>query len=141
MFPLTMNTAVSELAYRTAMTAGPFADALTMDMQQIAISIRYGDLDHALESFDTNTDRLQRFLTFLVVASELLMDCHAPLGAVIGDYSRRLLNMVGRIEDALAEGDLVGLTLALEHGLARSLAEYSAYENDIRVALTPRLAA
>lgn len=130
-----MTQAASELAYRTAMTAGPFVDSLQGDLRQIACSLRHGDLCPALEALEASTDRLQRFLTFVVVASELLMEQHASLGAVVADYGRRLLDVLGSIEETLDDGDLLGLTLALEHGLAGGLAEYEGYEADVRRAL------
>jgi hypothetical protein len=130
-----MTPAASELAYRTAMTAGPFVDSLEADLRDIACSLRQGDLCPALEALEASTDRLQRFLTFVVVTSEVLMDRHASLGAVVADYGRRLLEVVGSIEDTLEDGDLVGLTLALEYGLAGGLAEYKGYEADVRRAL------
>ena len=131
-----MTPAASELAYRTALTAGPFVDSLRGDLRQIACSLRLGDLCPALEALEASTDRLQRFLTFVVVASELLMDRHASLGAVVADYGRRLLEVVGDIEATLDDGDLVGLQMALEYGLAGGLAEYRGYEADVRRALS-----
>jgi hypothetical protein len=130
-----MRPAATELAYRTAMSAGPFVESLQDDLRQIACSLRHGDVQPALEAFEASTDRLQRFLTFVVVASELLMDRHASLGAVVADYGRRLLSVMGSIEEALDDGDLIGLTLVLEHGLAGGLAEYKGYESDVRRAL------
>ncbi len=136
-----MTPAASELAYRTALTAGPFADSLQDDVREIACSLRLGDLCPALEALEASTDRLQRFLTFVVVASELLMDRHASLGAVVADYGRRLLAVLGDVEATLDDGDLVGLTIALEHGLAGGLAEYKGYAADVRRALEAARAA
>src|SRR5687767_14358052 len=116
-----MTPAASVLAYRTAMTAGPFVDSLQGDLRQIACSLRHGDLYPALEALEASTDRLQRFLTYVVVASEVLMERHASLGAVVANYGSRLLGVLGHIEETLDEGDLVGLALALEHGLVGSL--------------------
>jgi len=130
----------SDLAYRTAMTAGPFVDSLAGDVMAIAHSLRAGDLDDALANFETSADRLQRFLTFLVVASELLVDTRPALGAILADYSRRLLSTASRIQCILDERDLVGLTIALEHDLARTLEEYSAYRRDVQIALQPAAA-
>ena len=131
-----MTPAASVLAYRTAMTAGPFVDSLQGDLRQIACSLRHGDLYPALEALEASTDRLQRFLTYVVVASEVLMDRHASLGAVVANYGSRLLGVLGHIEETLDEGDLVGLALALEHGLVGSLEEYRGYEADVQRALS-----
>lgn len=132
-----MAAVASDLAYRTAVTAGPFVDSLASDVVGIAHALRHGEIETALESFETSTDRLKRFLTFLVVATELMVDSQPSLGAVLADYSRRLLAAASSIEAILEEQDLTGLVVALEHSLARTLAEYSAYEADVRRALAP----
>jgi len=132
-----MTAVAIDLAYRTAATAGPFVDSLAGDVVAIALALRDGDLEDALEAFETSTERLHRFLTFLVVATELMIDTQPSLGAVIADYSRRLLEVVGNIEAMLEEGDLVGFAVTLEHSLARSLWEYAAYDPEVRRALAP----
>ena len=136
-----MNRAALELAYRTAMTAGPVADSLAGDVLEIAYSMRHGELARALEALEVSSDRLGRFLTFLVIASEILSTSNPSLGAVLGDYNRRLLSIVHTIESALAEQDMVGLALALEHGLGRNLGEYQRYAADVRRSIVKPLAA
>lgn len=130
-----MTHPATELAYHTATRAGPFVDSLSADMREIACALRHGDVSIALEAFEASTDRLSRFLTFVVVSSELLVDENASLGAVVADYGRRLLQVVGRVQETLEENDVVGLTLALEHGLVGGLAEYHRYEADVRACL------
>ncbi len=136
-----MHAAAYELAHRTATTAGPFAASLAFDCSQIAMSMRHGAVTQALASFETTADRLQRFLTFVVVSSELVGNASPSLGAVIADYGRRVLELLGRIEGALDRGDLVGLTLTLEHGLAPALDQYSGYADDVTRALGPAVLA
>jgi hypothetical protein len=126
-----MTHPATELAYRTASTAGPFVDSLSTDMREIAYALRHGDVCVALEAFEASTERLGRFLTFVVVSSELLGDENPPLGAVVADYGRRLLQVVHRVQETLEDNDVIGLTNALEHGLADGLAEYHDYEADV----------
>lgn len=133
-----MTAVASDLAYRTAVTAGPFVDSLAGDVVTVAHALRHGDLQDALAAFESSTDRLQRFLTFLVVATELMIDSQPSLGAVLADYSRRLLQVATSIEAILANQDLAGLVVALEHSLARTLWEYAAYAQEVRRALEPR---
>ena len=134
-------TQSDELAYRTAESAGPFAESLAIDCTQIAHSLRAGDVRDALATFEATADRLQRFLTFLVVTSELLGERSPELGVVVADYGRRVLRLVGRIEHTLVSNDLVGVTLTLEHGLGPALGEYSGYAEKILLAFRSRRAA
>ena len=126
-----MTHPVTEIAYQTATTAGPFVDSLSADMREIACALRHGDVSIALEAFEASTDRLSRFLTFVVVSSELLVDENPPLGAVVADYGRRLLEQVHRVQETLEDNDVIGLTQALEHGLVDGLSEYHQYEADV----------
>ena len=136
-----MSPQAFDLAFRTAMTAGPAAQALAEDYADIACSLRAGELDHALESFGACADRLQRFLTFVVVTSEMLMAGRPSLGAVVADYGRRLLRVAATVEAHLERNDLVGLTLALEHGLSTGLSEYESHADAVLTALSPTMAA
>ena len=134
-------TQADELAYRTAESAGPFAESLAIDCTQIAHSLRAGEVRDALLTFEATADRLQRFLTFLVVTSELLGRRAPELGVVVADYGRRVLQLVTRIEHTLVANDLVGVTLTLEHGLGPARAEYGGYAEKILVAFRSRRAA
>lgn len=127
-------TQADELAYRTAESAGPFAESLAIDCSQIAYAMRAGAVREALATFESTADRLQRFLTFLVVTSELLGQRSPELGVVVADYGRRVLALVSRLEHTLVHGDLVGVTLALEHGLGPALGDYQGYAEKILVA-------
>src|SRR5262245_18993617 len=119
-----MHAPAHELAHRTAATAGPFAANLAFDCNQIAMAMRQGAVGEALRCFEATADRLQRFLTFVVVSSELVGQVSPALGAVIADDGRRVLELLGRVEGALDRRDLVGLTLVLQHGLAPALDQY-----------------
>jgi hypothetical protein len=132
-----MHAPAHELAHRTAATAGPFAANLAFDCSQIAMAMRQGAVGEALRCFEATADRLQRFLTFVVVSSELVGRASPALGAVIADYGRRVLEQLGRIEGALDRRDLVGLTLALQHGLAPALDQYRGYADEVTRALRP----
>jgi hypothetical protein len=134
-------TQADELAYRTAESAAPFAESLAIDCAQIAHAMRAGEVREALATFEATADRLQRFLTFLVVTSELLRPRAPELGVVVADYGRRVLGLVTRIEHTLVDGDLVGVTLALEHGLGPALGDYQGYAEKILVAFRSRSAA
>ncbi len=136
-----MNAPALDIAHRTASSAGPFAATLAFDCAQIAHAMRAGEVRHALATLEATTDRLQRFLTFVVVSSELLGRANAPLGAVIADYGRRIIDLVGRVDGSLQHADLVGLTLVLEHGLGPALNDYGGYADAVTHALSPRLAA
>lgn len=133
-----MAAVASDLAYRTAVTAGPYVESLAEDVVSIAQSLRHGDLQDALAAFETSTERLQRFLTYLVVVSELMLDTQPSLGGLLAEYSRRLLAAAEKVENLLKEQDFAGVVDALEHLLARTLAEYSIYAQDVRRALVPR---
>ena len=65
-------TQADELAYRTASSAGPFAESLAVDCTHIAHAMRAGEVLQALATFEATADRLQRFLTYVVVTSEML---------------------------------------------------------------------
>ncbi len=130
-----METASRELAYRTAVAAGPFVGSLASDLSQAAHFIRVGDVSVGLESLENQTARLERFLTFLVVTSETLVDARSPVGASVGEYAQRLMTMVTRIETALDDRDMMGLSIALEHGLARTLGDYDSYAHEVQTAL------
>lgn len=136
-----MNAGALELAQRTAASAGPFAASLAADCSQIALAMRAGAIGDALDAFDSTASRLGRFLTFVVVASELLGHGAPTLGAVLGDYGRRVLACLDRVQHALDRGDLVGLTLALEHGLGPTLGEYCGYAEQVERGLDLRMAA
>lgn len=133
-----MHAAALELAQRTASTAGPFATSLAEDLRSIAHTMRSGQLGTALASFEATADRLQRFLTFVVVSSELLRATSPSTGAVLADYGRRVLALVERVQVALDRSDLVDLTLVLEHGLAPALGDYGGYAIPVSVALGTR---
>lgn len=134
-------TQADELAYRTAHSAGPFAESLAVDCSQIAHAMRAGEVLQALATFEATADRLQRFLTYVVVTSEMLGHSAPELGVVVADYGRRVLRIVTRLEHTLVHGDLVGLTLALEHGLGPALGDYQGYADAITRAFGSRMAA
>lgn len=136
-----MNAPALDIAQRTAASAGPFAASLAFDCAQIAQTMRAGEVRHALAALEATADRLQRFLTFVVVSSELLGRANPPLGAVIADYGRRVLDLLGRIDGSLQQADLVGLTLVLEHGLGPALGDYGGYADAVTYALGQPLAA
>jgi len=133
-----MARVVSDLAYRTAVTAGPFVESLAEDVVSVAQELRHGELADALAAFATTAERLHRFLTYLVVVSELLIDSQPTLGAILAEYSRRLLAAAESIEALLTAQDFVGVVEALENSLARTLSEYTIYAQDVRRALVPR---
>lgn len=136
-----MENASRELAYRTAVAAAPFVGTLATDLSQAAHFLRVGDVSVGLESLENQTARLQRFLTFLVVASEALVEAHSPVGAQVGEYAQRLMAIITRIETALDDRDMMGLSITLEHGLSHALAEYDGYAHDVKTALAICLAA
>ncbi len=138
---LLMTPLTFELAHRTATTAVPFVESLARDYSDVAQTLRLGRLDEALDAFDASADRLQRFLTFLVVASELMVDTAPTAGAFVADYNRRLFGLLDRVHDALNTKDLVALTMVLEHGLSKTLLEYRKYAQDVEVAFAPRAVA
>lgn len=133
--------AAPELAYRTALTAGPFADSLAGDALDIAMGLREGDLQGAIARLQSSTDRLQRFMVFLVVASEILIQTDPPLASELGGYSRRILAVLDRVQAALDTADLSSLILTLEHGLASILSDYADLELDVQRGLRRPLAA
>jgi hypothetical protein len=136
-----MHAAALELAQRTSTTAGPFAVSLAQDCRSIAQTMRMGELGHALATFESTTDRLQRFLTFVVVSSELLRAESPSIGIILADYGRRVLALLDRVQTALDRNDLVDLTLVLEHGLGPALGDYHGYATHVSVALAGRHAA
>lgn len=123
------------------MTAGPFVKTLAEDVVGVAHDLRDGNVVIALELLEASTDRLQRFLTFLLVASELMVESEPTFGAIIADYSRRLLQTTQQIDLALGEEDVHRLSEVLEYDLARGLNEYRDYESGVRRVFTPRAAA
>jgi hypothetical protein len=133
-----MTPATLELARRTATTAVPFAEGLARDYGDVARTLRMGEVEHALAAFDASTDRLQRFLTFLVVATEMMVDSAPTVGAIMADYSRRLFANLDDVEMALGSRDVVALAQSLEHGLSRTLLEYTSYSSDVAFAFEPR---
>ncbi len=136
-----MHAAALELAQRTATTAGPLALSLAQDCRDIAQTMRSGELGPALASFESTADRLQRFLTFVVVSSELLRP-HAPaIGVVLADYGRRVLVLLDRVQVALDRSDLLDLTTVLEHRLGPALGDYHGYSGHVSSALAARRAA
>lgn len=136
-----MHAAALELAQRTATSAGPFAVSLAQDCRDIAQTMRVGELGTALATFESTADRLQRFLTFVVVSSELLRATSPAIGVVLADYGRRLLVVLERVQAALDRSDLLDLTLILEHGLGPALGDYHGYANHVSAALARRHAA
>ncbi len=136
-----MHAAALELAQRTATTAGPFAVSLAHDCRSIAETMRMGELGHALATFESTTDRLQRFLTFVVVSSELLRPMSPSVGMVLADYGRRVLALLDKVQSALDRNDLLDLTLVLEHGLGPALGDYRGYAMHVSSALASRRAA
>lgn len=136
-----MHDGALELAQRTASSAGAFAASLSADCSQIALAMRAGAIGDALAAFDSTAARLGRFLTFVVVSSELLGGTAPSLGAVLGDYGRRVLGCLDRVQLALDRADLGALTLALEHGLGPTLGEYHGYADQVVRGLQPRVAA
>ncbi len=133
--------AAPELAYRTASTAGPFADSLAGDALDIAAGLREGDLAGAFARLQSSTDRLQRFMVFLVVACEILVKTDPLLAAELGGYSRRILAVLDRVQGALDSADLSNLVLTLEHGLANILSSYADLEVAVQRGLRRPLAA
>jgi len=136
-----MHDAALHLAQRTAASAAPFAQSLAQDCRDIAQTMRVGELSTALETFDSTADRLQRFLTFVVVSSELLQPSSPAIGSVLADYGRRVLVLLDRVQVALDRSDLVDLTLVLEHGLGPALGDYDGYAPHVTFALSNRHAA
>jgi hypothetical protein len=129
------------LAQRTSASAAPFAQSLAQDCRDIAHTMRTGDLGAALATFESTADRLQRFLTFVVVSSELLQPSSPSIGSVLADYGRRVLGLLDRVQVALDRSDLVDLTLVLEHGLGPALGDYDGYAPHVTFALSHRHAA
>ncbi len=121
--------------------AQPFIDELSRDLGKAARSLRMGELEFAFSTLERNADRVQKFLTFLSVAVTILREAQDPLAGELDAYERRLLQVLGHVEDALRTEDFVALTLGLEHGLARVLTVYGDYAPRVRDALSPRLAA
>lgn len=130
-----------QLAQRTAASAAPFAQSLAEDCRDIARTMRTGELSTALATFESTAERLQRFLTFVVVSSELLQPSSPSIGSVLADYGRRVLTLLDRVQLALDRSDLVDLTLVLEHGLGPALGDYDGYAPHVTFALAHRPAA
>jgi hypothetical protein len=131
----------TEMAYRTAVLAGARAEALSDDVEAMAEALRSGDVIPALDAFEASAERLQRFLTFLVIASEMLFVRGPDVGAQVVQYSHRIMTLLEKVEDALARQDLGRLGLVLAHGLAPALRDYEEHADDVSRALAPARAA
>jgi hypothetical protein len=136
-----MQPAALELAQRTSLTAGPFATHLAADCRGIAAMLRDGDLSAGLSKLEATTDRLGRFLTFVVVSSDLLRHEAPQIGAFLADYGRRVLGALDETQHALERGQPVDLCAALERRLGQALADYDGYAGHVSAALGCRLAA
>lgn len=136
-----MQPAALDLAQRTSLTAGPFATHLAADCRGIAASLRGGDLEIGLSRLEATTDRLGRFLTFVVVSSDLLRHQAPQIGGFLTEYGRRLLGALDDTQRALDSGDPTDLCVALERRLGQALADYDGYAGHVSAALGSRLAA
>lgn len=136
-----MQPAALDLAQRTSLTAGPFATNLAADCRGIAASLRSGELSAGLSRLEATTDRLGRFLTFVVVSSDLLRQQAPQIGSFLADYSRRLLGALDDTQRALDSGDPKDLCVALERRLGEALGDYDGYAGHVSTALGCRLAA
>jgi hypothetical protein len=131
----------TQVAYQTAVLAGARAEALADDMEAMAHTLRGGDVVPALDALEAASDPLQRFLTYLVVVSEVLFVAGPEVGIRVGEYNRRLLTLLEKVDDALDRQDLGRLGLVLAHGLVPALRDYEEHADDVIWALAPACAA
>jgi hypothetical protein len=130
-----------QVAYRTSVLAGARAQALAEDTEAMVDTLREGDVIPALDALEAAADRLQRFLTFLVITSEILFSREPAVGARLVAYNQRLVTLLEKVDDALTQYDLARVGLVLAHGLAPALRDYEDHADDVIAALAPACAA
>lgn len=121
--------------------AGACAETLADDTEAMADILRAGEVIPALDAFEGSADRLQRFMTFLVITSELLFVAAPEVGARVVAYNQRLLTLIEKVDHALDQQDLGRLGIVLAHGLAPALRDYDEHADEVMRALAPACAA
>lgn len=132
-----MTPSPVELAQRSAAAAPEVADGLADGFAEIARELLTGNVDAALEHLAASLDPLQKFLNFLRIVTEEVRRSDGPLGAVVADYSTRLHLLLDKVLGYLDARDLVGLTLALEHGMAVALSDYRRFAKRVEEGFVP----
>ena len=132
-----MTPSPVELAQRGAAMAPDVADELSESFAEIARELLAGDVDTGLEHLAESLEPLQRFLTFLRIVVAEVRRSNGPLAAVVGDYRTRLVLLLDKVLACLDQRDLVGLTLALEHGMAVALADYRRFSKRVEEGFVP----
>lgn len=132
-----MTVCPVELARRSAAAAPDVADELADGFAGIARELLAGNVDDALDHLAESLDPLQRFLTFLRIVTDEVRRSDGPLGAVVADYTTRLNLLLDKVLAYLDARDLVGLTLALEHGMTVALSDYRRFAKRVEDGFVP----
>jgi hypothetical protein len=130
-----MRVVTVELARRTAATAVPFAERLAVDFETVSRLLRAGHLEDAMANFASLADRLERFLTFLVVLRDVAPSGIAP--RPVQDFRGQLFAIVDRMHECLDRKDLVSLAMVLSQGVAKHLRSYAGVAPSVDAMLEP----
>ncbi|GEM_PF-4215509 len=136
-----MRPSAIALARRTSSSAVPFVDALVLEYVEIARGLREGDSPVALMALCRANERLERFLHFLYVASDVVAGSSVPSRNLVHKYRVRVLEIVDRMEAILEQMDFDGLAFLIERGIADTLRQYKSLANEVEWALGDRVQA
>ena len=119
-------------------SALPAAYARASRSVEVAHQLRAGDVAGAMDRLLVLIDPLGDFLSHVQRCRVALWGTNPRLAAVCLQYEERLFDVLDRIQEGLDRRDLVGLTLTLEHAVARALREYSTLDAPMGAVLAPR---
>ncbi|MEM6994335.1 MAG: hypothetical protein AAF721_27725 [Myxococcota bacterium] len=98
------------------------------DSVRIAQLLTAGEVVHAMDGVIALVDALGALLAHVQSGVHALRNCEPHVRHACVAYADRLDALLSRLHDALCERDLVGLALALEHGVAKALREYAPFD-------------
>lgn len=104
------------------------ASAVADDSVRIARMLTGGDVVGAMDGVIALVDALDGFLSDIRESTYALQRCSPQLARACAQYRDRIDSLLVRIEETLVTRDLVGLALALEHGVAKALRDYAYYD-------------
>lgn len=123
------------IARSAAERAAQFAELLAVRFGDIANALRNGEDAPALNTLGESTEDLEQFLTFLVIATELIEPSDMAVATTMREYHGRLLSILRTLGPALNDLDLVEVADTLEHDVVTSLNAYRELDDGVQSAL------
>ncbi len=126
---------LAETAVRTAQVAEQVCAALAVAVRDAGQRLGAGDLEGGIRRVDELLPRVERFLTFVAIARDLVRPVAPDLAARLDEVVGRSLAAGERLASALEGEDFVAATMTLELALAPALSAYGPMAEEVLWAL------